>query len=136
MIVTCSSCSTRYLVDPAQLGAGGRTVRCAKCGHSWLQSAPADMPQPIEAAPPPPSFISGNLPVPARPKRRRLPGLTWLGLSVAFILAAAAVVQGRETITQQWPYAERLYRAAGFPDETSAVEEGRGAPPTSTVAGG
>jgi predicted Zn finger-like uncharacterized protein len=136
MIVTCSSCSTRYLVDPAQLGAGGRTVRCAKCGHSWLQSPPADMPQPMESAPPPPSFISGNLPVPARPKKRRLPGLTWFGLCFAVIVAAAVVVQGREAITQQWPYAERLYRAAGFPDETSRVEEQGGGPGSSVTAGG
>jgi predicted Zn finger-like uncharacterized protein len=122
MIVTCSSCSTRYLVDPSQLGSGGRTVRCAKCSHSWLQMPPPDMPQAIEPTPPP-SFISGNLPVLARPRRRRMPALTWVGLGLAVAVVVGAVVQGREAITAQWPYAERLYRAAGFADESAHNEE-------------
>ena len=40
MILTCPSCSTRYTVDPAKFPAAGRTVRCAKCGHSWHQPGP------------------------------------------------------------------------------------------------
>jgi predicted Zn finger-like uncharacterized protein len=35
MILTCPSCDTRYSVDGAKFPAQGRTVRCAKCGHSW-----------------------------------------------------------------------------------------------------
>ena len=136
MIVTCSSCSTRYLVDPAQLGLSGRMVRCAKCGHSWMQAPPADMPRPVEpTTPPPPSFISGNLPVPAGLRRRRLPVLTWIGLSLAVVIAAAAVVQGRDAIVAQWPYAERLYRAAGFPDEASRMDE-QGSDNAATASGG
>lgn len=123
MIVTCSSCSTRYLVDPAQLGESGRMVRCAKCGHTWMETPPADMPRPVELTMPPPAFISGNLPVLARPRRKRLPVLTWIGLSLAVMVAAVAVVKGRDTIVAQWPYAERLYRAAGFTDEASRVDE-------------
>jgi predicted Zn finger-like uncharacterized protein len=36
LIVTCPVCRTRYRVDTAALARpGGRTVRCAACGHSW-----------------------------------------------------------------------------------------------------
>lgn len=43
MIITCPSCSSRYPVDAASFAPSGRKVRCAKCGHSWHQSPPADL---------------------------------------------------------------------------------------------
>jgi predicted Zn finger-like uncharacterized protein len=46
MILTCPACSTRYTVDEAKFPAAGRTVRCAKCGHSWHQPGPEPEPAP------------------------------------------------------------------------------------------
>lgn len=43
MILTCPSCAARYLVDAPALGAQGRTVRCARCRHSWFEKAPAPL---------------------------------------------------------------------------------------------
>jgi predicted Zn finger-like uncharacterized protein len=47
MILTCTSCGTRYSVDGAKFPAAGRTVRCAKCGNSWHQAAEASAEEPL-----------------------------------------------------------------------------------------
>ena len=37
MLISCSSCNSKYLVNSADLKPNGRTVQCAKCGHNWFQ---------------------------------------------------------------------------------------------------
>lgn len=37
MILTCDKCFTRYMVSLAAIPPHGRTVKCVKCGNSWLQ---------------------------------------------------------------------------------------------------
>ncbi|MEM8724469.1 MAG: MJ0042-type zinc finger domain-containing protein [Pseudomonadota bacterium] len=62
MIIACPACGTRYAVPESAIGGEGRTVRCAKCKHSWFQEptpldlttpAPAAAPAPTPAPPPP-----------------------------------------------------------------------------------
>jgi predicted Zn finger-like uncharacterized protein len=36
MHIVCPHCSTSYAIDPATLGAAGRTVRCSRCKEVWL----------------------------------------------------------------------------------------------------
>lgn len=42
MIISCPACSARYAVDATKIGPRGRTVKCAKCAHTWLQPPPED----------------------------------------------------------------------------------------------
>lgn len=42
MIIACPACQTRYVVPDSAIGIEGRTVRCAKCKHSWFQDGPSD----------------------------------------------------------------------------------------------
>ena len=37
MLLTCSSCNSRYLINSADLQPNGRTVRCSKCNNEWFQ---------------------------------------------------------------------------------------------------
>jgi predicted Zn finger-like uncharacterized protein len=36
MLIVCPNCTTSYTIDPTALGAGGRTVRCARCKATWF----------------------------------------------------------------------------------------------------
>jgi predicted Zn finger-like uncharacterized protein len=63
MIIACPACSTRYVVPDSAIGADGRTVRCAKCRHSWFQDGPA--PEVRSAAPPAPPPPAPAPPPPA-----------------------------------------------------------------------
>ena len=39
MLLACSSCNSKYLVNSADLKPDGRTVRCAACAYEWFQTA-------------------------------------------------------------------------------------------------
>ena len=45
MLIVCPSCSTSYEIDPASLGATGRTVRCARCKATWFAAAKKQAPE-------------------------------------------------------------------------------------------
>lgn len=80
MIIACPACATRYAVPDSAIGIEGRTVRCAKCRHSWFQDPPAAAPSPpstatpaARAAPapaPPPSPTPASSPAPEAPRDR------------------------------------------------------------------
>lgn len=95
MIIACPACTTRYVVPDSAVGPEGRTVRCAKCRHSWYQDPPQLlMPEPAgapaaaaaaaprsetparPAAPPPPPRPAASAPPPAPPRPAERPPLT------------------------------------------------------------
>ena len=52
MIVSCPSCATRYDLPDNDSAADGSVIRCASCGHSWIESSAIEIvdatPQPAE----------------------------------------------------------------------------------------
>jgi predicted Zn finger-like uncharacterized protein len=113
MIISCQACSTRYLIEPSVLGPKRRLVRCAKCGHSWQQEPPADMPLQVDADAPPPGLV--DLPVTAV-RRRRGRGLA-LPLLVLILLLGGlgAGYIFRDRIVARWPQAAQIYELANLP---------------------
>ncbi|MDZ4139512.1 MAG: zinc-ribbon domain-containing protein, partial [Erythrobacter sp.] len=68
MIIACPACGTRYAVPDAAIGSDGRTVRCAKCKHSWFQDPQVlDLENPVDAAGAPPRAAAAPTPPPATP---------------------------------------------------------------------
>lgn len=45
MILTCPSCEARFNIKPEALLPNGRSVRCSKCAHTWMEHPPQDMPK-------------------------------------------------------------------------------------------
>ncbi len=120
MILTCPSCSTRYLVDPAALGETGRTVRCARCGESWNQAPPDDMPKRVDVSVAPervrPIPPGSNLP--ALPSKKRSHAwMGWAALIVVMVGVAAGAVLAREQVVAVWPDAARFYALVGLTEE-------------------
>ena len=125
MILSCPSCSTRYLVDPLAIGADGRQVRCARCGHVWRQAPPPEEVLPPTDAEEEAPILRGparartlppgsNLPALREPPRRRASGLAWLALALVVAGGIGALFAFRQQFVAIWPPASKLYRLAGI----------------------
>ncbi len=69
MIATCPACGKRYRLPDGAVPSGGRSVRCAACGHGW--TALPEPPAPVVREPtlpfaPPPTVAAAPVPVPDR----------------------------------------------------------------------
>jgi predicted Zn finger-like uncharacterized protein len=144
MILTCTSCDTRYSVDGSKFPAAGRTVRCAKCGHSWHQpgEAPETVPElpvpaaetapevpvsepadggfsPIRDFAPPPS-VTVEPRAPLAPKLAIVAG--WVGLFAVVLLIAFAAVKYRQHIASIWPQSAGVYNGLGLAVNASGLD--------------
>ena len=149
MILTCPSCDTRYSVDGAKFPAAGRTVRCAKCGHSWHQpgegeAVPEAAPEiPAETAPAPPLTeapeSSDPFPVNPSPTRAFAPAAVasesrspmgpklavvagWAGLIAVVLLIAVSAVRYRQDIAVIWPQSAGVYSSLGLHVNASGID--------------
>jgi predicted Zn finger-like uncharacterized protein len=152
MILTCTSCGTRYSVDGAKFPAAGRTVRCAKCGNSWhqaaetpaeplpetevLSSAPARETRPagdeakgfesFPASTASPTRAFAPQPTVAEPRPSLWPMLKvaggWALLIGSVLVIAAAAVRYRQTIAVAWPQSAGVYSSLGLHVNTSGID--------------
>jgi predicted Zn finger-like uncharacterized protein len=152
MILTCSSCGTRYSVDGAKFPTAGRTVRCAKCGNSWHQAAEApaepqseaamasgtpgqevgpaqDAPEGFESFPATSaSPARAFAPAPAATQTRAPLGpmlaviAGWAGLIAVVLLIAVSAVRYRQDIAVIWPQSAGVYSSLGLHVNTSGID--------------
>jgi predicted Zn finger-like uncharacterized protein len=123
MILTCSSCSTRYLIDPVSIGIDGREVKCAKCGHRWREMPPADSPKTVADAPPEIETENAGQSIEemlARPVRKAhkknvkpARKINWIGWILFLALVGGVAAGGfflRNQVVDMWPPAMKLYK--------------------------
>jgi predicted Zn finger-like uncharacterized protein len=147
MILTCPSCDTRYSVDGSKFPAAGRTVRCAKCGHSWHQAGETPESEPAPAVPedisesapeapaafepesvspgrsfaPPLVTVAEAVPhTPLGPKIAVVAG--WAGLIAAILLIGYAAVHYRQHIASIWPQSAGVYSSLGLHVNASGID--------------
>ena len=144
MILTCTSCSTRYYADDAAIGPTGRTVRCAACGFSWfaepqleLRTA-ADAPAAVAAAPAQEPLTrerverlrrAAEQPGPApsaaakfraqqaermRRERTRAAAVVWTATGAALAASATGMVAFRQDVAEVWPRSASAFAALGL----------------------
>lgn len=135
MILTCSSCTTRFLVNAAAIGPMGRQVRCARCQHGWFQEPATDLPRFVSPAPqtvepaendaassvgdawpsgrPAPLRRGANLPaLPARSSHLR-DSLAWGALALFLLVLTGGGYIYSARIMMAWPQTSNLYAALG-----------------------
>jgi len=143
MILTCTSCGTRYSVDGSKFPASGRTVRCAKCGSSWHQAGetveaePAPQPAAIQTidasagvsaptADAPPAPMRSRAPEPRQPRAPIGPKIAvvagWLGLFAVVLLIVGAAVRYRQDIASIWPQSAGVYSSLGLHVNASGID--------------
>ena len=62
MILTCNSCSKKFVVPDSAITASGRTVQCGSCGNKWKQF-PINVIKNMETTSSIPKIVSKNQPV-------------------------------------------------------------------------
>jgi predicted Zn finger-like uncharacterized protein len=81
MLIVCPNCATSYQVEPASLGAAGRSVRCVRCKKVWFAANTESMAEisrsfqqdmaafaaPDQPSDPPPSQPPAEQPAPEHP---------------------------------------------------------------------
>ncbi len=152
MILTCSSCGTRYSVDGSKFPPAGRNVRCAKCGNSWHQAAETPVEEPVpepvmpqdpvqEAAParddlegfesfqpgsasPIRDFALQPVVTEARPPIGPLLAVIagWAALITVVLVLAVCAVIYRQHIAVLWPQSAGVYSSLGLNVNTNGID--------------
>jgi predicted Zn finger-like uncharacterized protein len=109
MHIVCPHCTTSYAINPATLGAAGRTVRCSRCKETWL-ARPEDA---IELAATEPATMPSPPPAPAQSSQ-----------PAANDAAAEWEAMAREEEGQDTPVVDSPSISAGWPAESEGSRQG------------
>lgn len=133
MIISCPSCETRYNLPSGHIAADGSLIRCAECGHSWVEATAIEIPEltyegpildhddrdrddrDIESEAERIAKAARQAAEAAAVQRRlkRKTQLGWAVLAASIALPVAAAAAFPDTIVRTLPAASKLYAMAG-----------------------
>lgn len=115
MIVTCSKCSKRYMLDDILIPKEGRQVRCIACQHVW-QQVPESL---VRTSPLPFSDFSFTEESPnSQPSCKK--SFKWFEIFLFFAIAISFLnflIFGRNMIMTVWPQSEKGYALFGLSED-------------------
>lgn len=131
MILTCPNCASRYVVDDANVGPGGRTVRCSNCATSWRAEPPnaplelaraadvKELTQPARVADLPGAALPNEFRARQQAKKETrqavAAGVVW-GVALVLLLAVLGLaVIFRAQVARVWPQTASLFAGLGLP---------------------
>ncbi len=108
MIITCPSCSKRYLVEDSSIEPSGRQVQCVACQHNWFFK-PAPGAKELEQVH---LDLIGIESSKASPKSGL--NLGWVLMIITFISITLGLVFARPYIMELWPSTRQGYQMVGL----------------------
>jgi predicted Zn finger-like uncharacterized protein len=123
MILSCQSCQTRYLVPATHFAMGPRSVRCAKCGYSWVAELPAEpaaaLAEQLSALAPPYPTAEPVIPVTKLPVvqiERPFWLSDWMVAALLLVVSLSLLffALDRKNIAMRWPSTEKIYDSVGL----------------------
>lgn len=115
MILTCPSCETQYFADDSTIGEGGRTVKCAACGHNWFVNPDGGTgAEPAEGSKGAHEIYKERVREQRRRKSRFASLMSWLVTAAIFFALGLASMFFRNDVVKLWPQAASVYKTFGF----------------------
>lgn len=130
MILTCPNCASRFVVDDAHLGEGGRMVRCSHCKTAWRAEPQNTQPefargdvkeltQPARPADLPgealPKQYRARVQAQAEARQAAAAGVVWGVMAAALAGLLVLAVVFRTEVARVWPNTASVYAAMGLP---------------------
>lgn len=114
MIITCPSCSKRYLVEDNSIDPAGRQVQCVACNHLWFF-------KPVPGARDLNQVHLDLIGVQSSSAKgaTKTMNIGWLLLTITLIATVVGLFAARHSVMQLWPTTQILYKAIGLGDFTS-----------------
>src|SRR5215212_10220149 len=123
MLIVCPSCASEYTIDPATLGADGRTVRCAVCRDTWFAAPERPVPGTTPEIGAPAAVLLRTGSSARRTAGRGLRGRAGLGGAALCLLVLTWPVVGGERFERVAALAQKMLRRPSPPAFRDVIAE-------------